>query len=156
MGKHEYTKFDRARDELMSHVVRCDVLDAELEHRYEWLAETMDYMAERYPSLSELDLTKLEMIGKQFIKPAIPHGRGNTARSRDDNIDELVEDEIREDVQAKEIEPVEETGVESEDIEAEEVEAAETEEPSDEVEASDDPSADEVGQTDEEAELAVA
>lgn len=104
MGKHDYTKFDRARDELMSHVVRCDVLEAEMDHREEWLRETMDYMAERYPMLSELELTKLEMVGKQFIKPPIPHGRGNTARSRDNNLDELVEAEIAPDAEASPVE----------------------------------------------------
>lgn len=103
MGKHDYTKFDRARDELMSHVIRCDVLEAELEHREEWLAETMEYMAERYPMLSDLEMTKLEMVGKQFIKPPIPHGRGNTAKSRDANIDELVEDEITEEAEVTEV-----------------------------------------------------
>lgn len=98
MGKHQYTKFDRARDELMSHVVRCDVFDAEMDHRQEWLAETMQYMAERYPMLSDLQLTQLEMVGRQFIKPPIPHGKGHTARTRDDRIEELVEEEISDEV----------------------------------------------------------
>lgn len=107
MGKHEYTKFDRARDEMMSHVIRCDVLDADMDHREEWLAETMEYMSERYPQLSELELTKLEMVGKQFIKPPIPHGRGNTARSRDNNIDELVENELAPAVETAAVEEME-------------------------------------------------
>lgn len=96
MGKHDYTKMDQARDELMSHVVRCDVLEAEMDHREEWLQETMDYMAERYPMLSDLQLTQLEMMGRQFIKPAIPHGQGHTSRTRDNNIQELVEEEVTE------------------------------------------------------------
>jgi len=96
VGKHDYTKMDQARDELMSHVVRCDVLEAEMEHRAEWLQETMDYMAERYPMLSDLQLTQLEMMGRQFIKPAIPHGQGHTSRTRDNNIEELVEEEVNE------------------------------------------------------------
>lgn len=100
MGKHDYTKFDRARDELMSHVVRCDVFDAEMDHREEWLAETMEYMAERYPMLSDLQLTQLQMVGRQFIKPPIPHGKGHTASSRDDNLEELVEEEITADGEA--------------------------------------------------------
>lgn len=104
MGKHKYTKMDRARDELMSHVIRCDVLEAEMDHRTEWLAETMDYMAERYPMLSDLELTKLEMMGRQFIKPPIPHGRGNTARTRDENLDELVEDEVTGDAETLDVE----------------------------------------------------
>lgn len=94
MGKHDYTKFERARDELMSHVVRCDVFEAEMDHRKEWLSETMEYMAERYPMLSDLQLTQLEIVGRQFIKPAIPHGKGHTARSRDEQLADLVEQEI--------------------------------------------------------------
>lgn len=108
MGKHDNTKFDRARDELMSHVVRCDVFEAAMDHRIEWLKETMDYMAERYPMLSDLQLTQLEMVGRQFIKPPIPHGRGHTASSRDDRIEELVEKEVEEEMPVSEVETPEE------------------------------------------------
>lgn len=84
MGKHKRTEFDNARDELMSHVVRCQVLDATMEHRNEWLKDTMDFMAERYPGLSDLQIKKLEMVGRQFIQPPIPHGKKHNARSRPD------------------------------------------------------------------------
>jgi len=83
MGKHEPTIMTKARDELMSHTIRCDVLDAHPEDRAEWLEDTIDYMAGRYPQLSDLQLTRLEMIGKQFIKPVIPHGAGKSAVNRD-------------------------------------------------------------------------
>jgi hypothetical protein len=66
----------------MSHVVRCHVLEARMDDRMAWLEDTMEYMAERYPTLNEMELVKLEMIGRQFVQPAIPHGRGNTARNR--------------------------------------------------------------------------
>ena len=79
---HETTTLDRARDELMSHVVRCNVLDARMDDRNVWLDETMKYMEERYRQLSRLELAKLEMLGRQFIQPAIPHGKGNTAMNR--------------------------------------------------------------------------
>ena len=79
---HRKTTLDRARDELMSHVVRCDVLDAKMEDRDAWLDDTMKYMEERYPDLGQLKLAQLEMVGRQFIKPAIPHGKGNTAMNR--------------------------------------------------------------------------
>jgi len=98
LGKHKTTVLDRARDELMSHVVRCDVFDAEMGHRKEWLDDTIDYMAERYPQLSEIQVAKLEIMGKHFIKPAIPHGRGHSARTRDENLSEMVEAEISETV----------------------------------------------------------
>lgn len=83
MGRnHQKTMLDRARDELMSHVVRCDVLQARMDDRLSWLDETMEYMGERYPMLNEMEFAKLEMIGRQFVQPAIPHGKGNTARNR--------------------------------------------------------------------------
>lgn len=94
MGNHKTTVLDRARDELMSHVIRCDVFEAEMGHRKEWLDDTIDYMSERYPQLSEIQVAKLEVMGKQFIKPAIPHGRGHTARTRDENLPEMVQEEI--------------------------------------------------------------
>lgn len=106
MGKHDHTALDRARDELMSHVIRCDVLEAEHDHRREWLHETMDYMAERYPQLSDLQITQLEMIGRQFIKPPIPHGAGHTAHTRDRRLGERLEEEaeqraaVEEEIQA--------------------------------------------------------
>lgn len=81
-SKYQKTTLDIARDELMSHVIRCDVLDARMTDRTDWLEETLEYMRDRYPTLSEIQLAKLEMMGKQFIKPAIPHGRGNHAANR--------------------------------------------------------------------------
>jgi hypothetical protein len=80
--KHRKTTLDRARDELMSHVVRCDVLQVRTDDRLSWLEDTMEYMGERYPSLNRMEFAKLEMIGRQFVQPAIPHGKGNTARNR--------------------------------------------------------------------------
>ena len=81
-SKHQTTLIDRARDELFSHVIRCDVLEAHEDDRIEWLADTMDFMAHRYPQLGELELAQLEVMGKRFIKPAIPHGAGATATNR--------------------------------------------------------------------------
>jgi hypothetical protein len=66
----------------MSHVVRCDVLDATMADRTAWLGETMEYMSQRYPDLTQMQLAQLEMIGKQFIKPVIPHGKDGTAFNR--------------------------------------------------------------------------
>jgi hypothetical protein len=75
----------------MSHVIRCDVLEARHEDRIEWLDDTMDYMAGRYPQLSDLQLTQLELIGRQFLRPVIPHGRGNNALTREvpENLESL-------------------------------------------------------------------
>jgi hypothetical protein len=79
---HRKSTLDRARDELMSHVVRCDVLDARMADRHAWLDDTLKYLKDRYPDLGALELTQLEMLGRQFIEPAIPYGKGNTALNR--------------------------------------------------------------------------
>lgn len=89
MGKHRRTDFDKARDELFSLVHRCDVLEAEQEQRHEWLKETVDYMRERYPSLSKMELVKLETVGRNFCSPVIAHGKGSTAVTREDESAEL-------------------------------------------------------------------
>jgi len=66
---------DRARDELFSHINRCGVLDAENEAQEHWLKETMEYLGERYPDLSDADLKELYTVGLRFCRPAISHGR---------------------------------------------------------------------------------
>ena len=61
----------RARDELFSHINRCGVLQAEEDDQRHWMDETIDYLAERYPDLSDGDLQDLYSV----CQPAIPHGR---------------------------------------------------------------------------------
>ena len=65
----------RARDELFSHINRCGVLQAEENDQQHWMEETIDYLAERYPDLSDSDLQDLFSVGMRFCRPAIPHGR---------------------------------------------------------------------------------
>lgn len=66
---------NRARDELFSHINRCGVLQAEENDQQHWMEETIDYLAERYPDLSDADLQDLYSVGIRFCQPAIPHGR---------------------------------------------------------------------------------
>jgi hypothetical protein len=66
---------NRARDELFSHINRCGVLQAERNDQKHWMEETIDYLAERYPDLSDADLQDLFSVGIRFCQPAIPHGR---------------------------------------------------------------------------------
>ncbi len=95
MSNQKTAMLDRARDELMSHVVRCDVLASpSMDDRLTWLAETMEFIAERYPMLSDLQIAHLETMGRRFIRPAIPHGRGNTAHTVKRNLDELLAAEV--------------------------------------------------------------
>jgi hypothetical protein len=65
---------DRARDELFSHINRCGVLSAEESDQRQWMDETIDYIGERYPDLTDGDLKGLPEIGTRFCKPAIRHG----------------------------------------------------------------------------------
>ena len=76
MGSSKYkpTSLEMARDELFSHIRRCGVLEAESEERAEWMKDTVGYLGERYPDLSETELAELAEIGTRYCQPAIPHG----------------------------------------------------------------------------------
>ncbi|MBI4520271.1 MAG: hypothetical protein HY701_05510 [Gemmatimonadetes bacterium] len=82
MAKHQKL-FERARDELFSHINRCGVLEASEEDQRQWMDETVDFIAERYPDLSPEELTELKTLGLRFCRPAIPHGSESTALSPD-------------------------------------------------------------------------
>ena len=75
---------DRARDELFSHVNRCGVLHASPEDQKQWMDETIEYIGERYPDLTDTDMRELHGIGMHFCKPAIPPGVENTAKDEGD------------------------------------------------------------------------
>jgi len=89
---------DRARDELFSHINRCGVLQASPEDQKTWMAETIDYLAERYPDLSDLHLSQLHDIGLRFCAPAIGHGTDNAvtadATEPTDVQEEVAEEEV--------------------------------------------------------------
>jgi len=65
------TVLDQARDELFSHILRCGVLEADPEHQKEWFDDTMDYLAERYESLADEELSGLRRLGEQYCRPVI-------------------------------------------------------------------------------------
>lgn len=65
---------DQARDELFSHIHRCGVLRATEEQQVEWVVDTIDFLSERYPDLSDEQLDELRMIGIRFCQPAVPYG----------------------------------------------------------------------------------
>lgn len=75
---------DRARDELFSHINRCGVLQASLEDQKQWMDETIEYIGERYPDLTDTDLKDLHRIGIHFCKPAIPHGADSSLKAEGD------------------------------------------------------------------------
>ena len=75
---------DRARDELFSHINRCGVLQADEDDQRHWMDETIEYLGERYPDLSDADLGQLHQIGIRFCKPAISHGSSAGGVSMED------------------------------------------------------------------------
>lgn len=65
----EPTPFEQARDELFQHIIRCGVLQAIPEHQLEWFDDTMAYLGDRYPELSEEKLAELKTLGLRFCQP---------------------------------------------------------------------------------------
>jgi hypothetical protein len=65
------TAFEQARDELFSHILRCGVLEATLEHQKEWFDDTMLYLADRYEDLVEEELDQLRTLGERYCQPVV-------------------------------------------------------------------------------------
>jgi hypothetical protein len=69
--------FDRARDELFHYIHRCGVLRATPEDPGEWMYDTIEYLAESFPSLSREQLGELRTIGTRFCSPVIVNAQGD-------------------------------------------------------------------------------
>lgn len=69
--------FEQARNELFSHILRCGVLEAAVEHQKEWFDDTMDYLADRYEALADDQLDGLRLLGEQYCRPVIRRAEGN-------------------------------------------------------------------------------
>lgn len=65
------TDVDDARNELFSHIHRCGVLSATDEQQEEWMKDTIEFLHERYPSLTPRELNDLKDIGLRFCRPVI-------------------------------------------------------------------------------------
>ena len=70
--------FQQARDELFSHILRCGVLDAAVEHQKEWFDDTMEYLADRYLDLSDEELSSLRTLGEQYCRPIIKRNQSES------------------------------------------------------------------------------
>ena len=68
-GPAEPSPFEQARDELFQHIMRCGVVGAEPEHVEEWFGDTIKYMSERFPELSEQQIAELKTLGLRFAQP---------------------------------------------------------------------------------------
>jgi hypothetical protein len=88
--------FDNARDELFAHIHRCGVLHAS-GGQQEWLEDTVEYLADRYPMLSREQFDELRTIGTRFCQPVIPHGKEHTALT-------VAEEPVAEELAAEETE----------------------------------------------------
>ena len=82
MGKEKL--LERARDELFSHINRWGVINAVEGDQRQWRDETIDYIRERYPDLSEVDLSGLHEIGTRFCQPAISRKGESSFNTLDD------------------------------------------------------------------------
>lgn len=78
------TVLDRARDELFSAIRQCGVLAAERDDQIEWMDDTLAFMKERHPELTQPELVQLREAGLRFCQPVIPHGREHTAMAHED------------------------------------------------------------------------
>ena len=68
-GPSEPSPFEQARDELFQHIMRCGVVGSDPEHAEEWFGETIKYMSERFPELSEQQIEELKTLGLRFAQP---------------------------------------------------------------------------------------
>jgi hypothetical protein len=59
--------FEQAREELVSHMLRSGITTAPAERQREWLAETLVYLAERYPALHSTSLEELQGVGERYV-----------------------------------------------------------------------------------------
>lgn len=84
MGKHERTTFDHARDDLFGQIHRCGVLDATPEQQQDWLRDSMRYLEQVFPELTDRELHELRDLGERFCQPAIPHGKAHTELTREE------------------------------------------------------------------------
>lgn len=73
--------FEQARDEMFSHILRCGVIEALPEHQKEWFDDTMQYLADRYPDLSDEELGELRVLGERYCQPVIARADEVTAAS---------------------------------------------------------------------------
>lgn len=61
--------FEEARDELFQHIMNCGVIGADSDHQREWFDDTMKYIADRYPELSDAQSAELRKLGERFAQP---------------------------------------------------------------------------------------
>jgi hypothetical protein len=63
------TPFEEARDELFQHIMRCGVVGSDPDDQAAWFSDTLQYMTERFPELSEGQMAELRQLGERFAQP---------------------------------------------------------------------------------------
>ena len=81
-GKNGTSTFDKARDELFGQIRRCGVLGATDDQQDVWFKETMEYMAKRYPGVTQEELDQLNELGRRYCRPVTPYGGANSAEAK--------------------------------------------------------------------------
>jgi len=77
--KYVPSAFEQARDELFSHILRCGVLEASVEHQKEWFDDTMLYLADRYEALTEAEVSQLRLLGERYCRPVVARAPATVA-----------------------------------------------------------------------------
>ena len=91
------SEIEQARNDLFGHIHRCGVLRADEEQQLEWMKDTMEYLAECYPSLTEGELEDLKNIGLRFCLPVIDNaaaGGESVETPSEQDGDEAGEEEV--------------------------------------------------------------
>jgi hypothetical protein len=84
LDRSKRRKYDDAQDRLFVEICRCQVLEAADDDVETWLDDTVEYLAQEYPSLTRAEVRALRVAGENFVAPAIPHGRGRNATNREE------------------------------------------------------------------------
>jgi len=61
--------FEKARDELFQHIMRCGVVGSASEDQRDWFDDTTEYLAERYHELTPSEVGELRVLGERFAQP---------------------------------------------------------------------------------------
>ncbi len=88
------SELEQARNDLFGHIHRCGVLKSTEEQQVEWMNDTIEYIGECYPSLSEEELGELKGIGLRFCRPVIANGgAGEAAEEEQDGAGQYAAEE---------------------------------------------------------------
>ena len=68
---------------MFSYIQHCEVLEASEPHQKEWIAETLGYLRDRFPLLTDLQVARLRVMGHRYLAPPIPRGADRNHLNRE-------------------------------------------------------------------------